>query len=93
MRKIIIHKTQTSFYFFKEDEEKLKKELKAKAQYRSFKLIWDVNRFILKTNISKAFKIKLMELFEPKKPKEIKSKNVIRGYYGCPITGYNFGWK
>lgn len=93
VRKIITHKTQTAFYFFKEDGERLKAELKKYKRTRSFKFVWDVNRFVVKTNISKEFKLKLIKLFEPKKPIKIESKNIIRGYYGCPITGYNFGWK
>lgn len=92
-RKIVIHKTQTSFYFPKTDGKRLKAELKNSKSYHILRLIWDNNRFYIKIPISQKYKVYLLELFEGDKKKEVKQKDTIRGFTGCLITGHKFRWK
>lgn len=92
-RKIIIYKHQTSFYFPKNDEKKLKETLDESKSYKDFKLIWNDGYFYIKIPISFKYKAYLLELFEGEKKKEPKQKDVIRGFTGCLITGHKFRWK
>lgn len=92
-RKIVIHKTQTSFYFPKTDGKKLKETLDKNKSYHTLRLIWNDGYFYIKTPISFKYKAYLLELFGPGNKKAVKQKDVIRGFTGCLITGHKFRWK
>jgi len=57
--KIIIHKTQTSFYCEKTDFKVLRNELNKIKKLSHYMLIWIENRFILKHKITELQKEKI----------------------------------
>jgi len=59
--KIIIHKTQTSFYCEKTDFKKLRFELDKIKKLSHYLLIWIENRFILKHKITELQKEKITQ--------------------------------
>jgi hypothetical protein len=86
-RYIRIYKEKTLFYFSSSDKKRLQLEINKIPSLRSFKLVWNIDFFVLNTSISITMKTKILKIFS--KPES----NVINGYYGCPVTGYAFGWK
>lgn len=86
--KIRIHKNKTIFYTPKEKGEKLKVELLKIDDLRDYELVWNYNMFIIDFPLTQMMKNRILEAFEVQ-----KETKIIRGHYGCLITGYGLKWR
>lgn len=90
--KIVNNKHSTTIYLEKKHEKLLRATLKKIKELEYMDVIFEENRFIIKYVLTQYHKTKIINAFKTDIKQKESKKNIISGYKGCAISGFDFVW-
>ncbi len=90
--KIITNKHTTTIYTEKKNGKLLKSTLKKIKELQYLDAKFEKNRFLIKYVLTQYHKTKIINAFKTDVELKESKKNIISGFKGCPISGFDFVW-